>query len=140
MLRFERVALDLVGHRQGADAWQKSQPRQPRTDDEEGATKQTPLLFPSSRGTHRFPAMLKAPLARCCARAGVTKRLAAHCLRKTANNLIRQAAGDVVARAMVGHATGEMTFTYSSVDAAERNRAHRAAFGTAFNEPGKPVN
>lgn len=90
------------------------------------------VVFPSQRGTYRFPQVLKAPLERCCARAGINKHLTAHCMRKTANNLIRQAAGDVVARAMVGQVTTEMTFRYSEVDAAERGTAHRVAFGDVF--------
>ena len=125
------VVAALKAHRK----WQMSQP--PRTasaDDDDGARRvvNAPLLFPSNKGTYRMPQMLKGPLARCCALAGVKKHITAHCMRKTANNLIRQAAGDVVARAMVGHATGEMTFAYSTVDAEERNRAHNAAFGEAF--------
>jgi hypothetical protein len=54
-------------------------------------------------------------------------------MRKSTNNLIRQAMGDVVAQAMVGQTTKEMTFRYSDVDASERKKAHEAAFGDAFS-------
>ena len=74
------------------------------------------------------------PLQRCGVFAGVDKRLTAHCMRRTTNNLLRQAAGDTVARAMIGHATEEMTRLSSEVDRNERARAHAAAFGGAFAE------
>jgi hypothetical protein len=63
------------------------------------------LVFPSTVGGYRVPVVLKQPLQRCCARAGIAKRLTSHCLLVTTNNLVRQAAGDAAARAMVGHAT-----------------------------------
>jgi hypothetical protein len=49
-------------------------------------------------------------------------------LRKTANDLLRKASGETVARAMIGHTTSEMTRLYSNVDHAEKARAHAAAF------------
>jgi integrase len=90
------------------------------------------LLFPSSNGKYRFTSVLTKPLARACKIAGVDKHLTSHCLRKTANNLIRLANGDTVARAMIGHASDEMTQLYSDVDQTERARAHAAAFGDAL--------
>ena len=95
------------------------------------------LVFPSALGGYRFPQILAKPLERCCKLAKVPKRLTAHCMRKTTNNLVRQAAGDTVARAMVGHSTEEMTFRYSDVDKAERAKAHAAAFEDAFGTEGK---
>jgi integrase len=94
------------------------------------------LLFPSRRGGYRIPQMLAKPLQNCAKRAHVDKHITAHVMRKTANNLIRAAAGGIVARAMIGHADDEMTFTYSDVDANERGRAHRAAFGSVFDKRG----
>lgn len=92
------------------------------------------LLFPSTNGLHRNPAILRKPLATFCKLAGVNKHLTSHCLRKTTNNLVRQSSGDVVARAIVGHSKNNeaMTFLYSDVDATERSKAHRAAFGEAL--------
>ena len=87
------------------------------------------LVFPSTKGGYRAPSVLKKPLARCCERAGIDKHLTSHCLRVTTNNLVRQAAGDAAARAMVGHATPAMTVLYSDVDKAERLAVGRKAFG-----------
>ena len=87
------------------------------------------LVFPSRAGTYRTPAMLTKPLTRCCQIAGIDKRLSSHGLRRTANDLLRRANGDTVVRAMIGHATSEMTRLYSNVDHDERARAHATAFG-----------
>lgn len=97
------------------------------------------LVFPTTKGGYRTPGVLMKPLRRCCARAGIQKHLSSHCLRKTANNLIRQASGDTVARSMLGHATTEMTRLYSNVDSAERAKAHHAAFGDVFAESAAKV-
>lgn len=92
------------------------------------------LVFPSSVGGYRNPALFRKPLARCCKRAGVNKNISSHCLRKTANNLLRQHnSSDVVVRAMIGHATSEMTRLYSNVGEDEKARAHAAAFGDVFD-------
>ena len=44
-------------------------------------------------------------------------------MRRTFNNLARQAAGDIVARAMTGHSTEAMTEHYSHVTLEEKTRA-----------------
>jgi len=51
------------------------------------------------------------------------------CLRRTANNLIRQSAGEIAARAITGHATQAMTEHYSEVTIAEKLEAGSVAFG-----------
>lgn len=86
------------------------------------------VVFPSAVGSYRYPSVLQEPLRRCCEAAGIPKRLTSHCLRKTTNNLVRKAAGDTVARAMVGHATPEMTLLYSEVDRQEALAALQSAF------------
>ncbi len=43
------------------------------------------------------------------ARAGITKRVTVHGLRRTFNNLSRQIAGNIVTRAITAHVTEEMT-------------------------------
>ena len=92
------------------------------------------LVFPSAVGGYRNPALFRKPLARCCKLAGVDKHISSHCLRKTANNLLRQHnSSDVVVRAMIGHATSEMTRLYSNVGEDEKARAHAAAFGDVFD-------
>ncbi len=87
------------------------------------------LVFPSKRGTHRFNSMLTKPLQRCAERAGLNKHVSAHTMRRTVNNLIRQASGDIVARAVTGHATQAMTEHYSHVTAVEKLSAQGAALG-----------
>lgn len=99
---------------------------------DERKLKGLPLLFPTSVGTHRTPASFKEPMRRCAARAGIAKHLTRYVLRRTANNLLRQTAGDLVARAVTGHVTAEMTERYSVVDHDERTAALRGAFGSAL--------
>ncbi len=53
-----------------------------------------PLVFPSRTGTYRSPSMLKNPLRRAAARGGVDKHVSSHTMRRTFNNLARQAAGE----------------------------------------------
>lgn len=91
------------------------------------------LVFPSTIGTYRTPKMLQKRMERCCKIAGVEKHISSHCLRKTANNLLRQSNSEVTVRAMMGHATSEMTQLYSNVDQNEKARAHAAAFGDVFD-------
>lgn len=50
-------------------------------------------------------------------------------MRRTFNNLARQAAGDIVARSMTGHSTMEMTEHYSHVTLEEKNKAVVKALG-----------
>jgi integrase len=85
------------------------------------------LLFPSKTGEYRYSAVLTAPLARCCKRAGIRKHATSHIGRRTLNNLVRQVAG--AAREMVGHVTESMTHRYSVVSLDERRRAQAAALG-----------
>jgi integrase len=87
------------------------------------------LVFPSIVGTHKSPSVLIKPLRRCTAKAGVDKNVTAHTMRRTFNNLVRQNAGEIAARAMVGHSTSEMTEHYSDVTVQEKRAAVAAAFG-----------
>jgi hypothetical protein len=59
----------------------------------------------------------------------VDKNVTAHTMRRTFNNLVRQNAGEIAARAMVGHSTSEMTEHYSDVTVQEKRAAVAAAFG-----------
>jgi hypothetical protein len=82
----------------------------------EGIMSEVPgLVFPSRLGGYRYASMLLKPLARCAAKAGIRKNITAHTMRRTCNNLVRQAPCDIAARAMVGHATAEMTEHHSDV-------------------------
>ncbi len=87
------------------------------------------LIFPSIRGTYRTSACLRRAIRRCAARAGVDQNVTPHSMRRTVNNLVRQGAGDIAARAIVGHVTEEMTEHYSKVTLDEKHRALLGAVG-----------
>lgn len=93
-------------------------------------------VFPSSKGEYRHSSVVRKPLAAACAIAGVKKHLTAHCGRKTANNLLLTASDGQMARAILGHANAEMTFTYHGADAEARRAASAKAFGTALDKLG----
>lgn len=78
-------------------------------------------------------------LGRCAEGAGIAKEVTSHALRRTANNLVRQTSGDLVARMITGHTTVAMTEHYSLVDADERAEALRKAFGAALGGTGPTV-
>lgn len=88
------------------------------------------LLFPSTVGTYRTPAVLRDAMMRCAERANIAGPVSAHTMRRTFNNLVRQAAGDIAARAIVGHATAAMTEHYSDVTVVEKHRALMRAMGS----------
>lgn len=87
------------------------------------------FLFLSELGGLRFSNVLTKPLAGCARRAEVNKHVTSHTMRRTFNNLARQAAGDIVARSMTGHTTTAMTEHYSHVTLEEKNKAVSAALG-----------
>lgn len=95
----------------------------------------TGIVFLSEVGGHRFSGVLTKPLLRCAEAASVKKHVTAHTMRRTFNNLARQAAGEIVARAMTGHTTTEMTEHYSHVSLAEKHRAVSAALGAIVVKP-----
>ena len=80
-------------------------------------------MFANGDGGLLGPCALRFPLRRALVRAGITKRVTVHGLRRTFNNLSRQVAGNIVTRAITGHVTEEMTEHYSHVDRAEKLRA-----------------
>ena len=80
-------------------------------------------VFANGDGGLLGPCALRFPLRRVLVRAGITKRVSVHGLRRTFNNLSRQVAGVIVTRASTGHVTEEMTEHYSHVDRAEKLRA-----------------
>jgi integrase len=96
------------------------------------------VVFPASRSNgkgsgYRYSGLLTKPLARCAKRAGVKKHITAHTMRRTFNNLARQAAGEIVTRAMTGHMTPAMTEHYSQVTLAEKTKALENALGALPN-------
>jgi integrase len=96
------------------------------------------LVFPSRKGGYRTPSILVKPLQRCIERAGLSKHLTSHSLRRTLNSLVVAVAGDATAQVMLGHATGDtaMTRTYNVVDKKRRLEVARAALGDALDDPG----
>jgi integrase len=80
-------------------------------------------VFPNKDGGLVGPCALRFPIGRVLKRAGITKRVSVHGLRRTFNNLSRQVAGNIVTRAITGHVTEEMTEHYSHVEGAEEVRA-----------------
>jgi integrase len=93
-----------------------------------------PILFPTSVGSRRTPASVNDVLDRLATAAGITKHVTSYALRRTSNNLLRQTAGELVARAVTGHVTQEMTDHYSEYDHEERTAAWRSAFGAALGQ------
>ena len=112
---FPEVRRRLLAHREWLDdkRWKR----------EDG------VVFPSRNGSFRTSTMTRKPLDRCCARAGIDKHVTNQTLRRTVNNLIRQHAGEIAARAITGHATQDMTEHYSDVTMEEKMRAGAGAFG-----------
>ena len=96
------------------------------------------LVFPSRAGTYRTSSLLRKPLRRCAAKAGIDKRVTNQALRRTVNNLIRQTAGEIAARAITGHATQAMTEHYSDVTLQEKTQAGEAAFAGILGSPKAP--
>jgi integrase len=111
------VAAILTAHK----AWQ-----------EQREAKGRERVFPSTEGGYRFPNVLTRPLERCAEHAEIGKHITAHTMRRTFNNLARQAAGDIVARAMTGHSTPEMTEHYSHVTLEEKAKAVDVALSRAL--------
>jgi len=85
----------------------------------------TGYVFPTARGTLRVPSSLQKPLRKASKAAGIATKLTVHGLRRTFNNLVRQAAGEIAARAILGHVTERMTEHYSHVGTDEKQSAVR---------------
>ncbi len=93
------------------------------------------LVFPSTQGTYRSPSIMTKPMQRCAERAGIEKTVSNQALRRTVNNLIRQTAGEIAARAITGHATQAMTEHYSDVTVDEKHLAQQRALGGLVGVP-----
>ena len=76
--------------------------------------------FPNGAGQPRANGSLSDASRRVLKRAGITKRVTIHGLRRTATDLLRRAAVDpVAAKAIIGHTTDRMRERYSTVGADE---------------------
>ena len=96
-------------------------------------------MFPTIKGTMRQPASINYCLDKCAKRAGLTKAITSHAMRRTTNNLLRKTAGEIVARKVTGHVTQQMTEHYSDVDRDERASALHNAFGSALKKAVLPA-
>ena len=77
-------------------------------------------MFPSAVGGLHPKEVLRKPLRKALKSAGIVRRFTIHGFRRTFNNLSRQVAGEIVTRAITGHATQSMTEHYSHVGGAEK--------------------
>jgi site-specific recombinase XerD len=78
------------------------------------------LLFPSESGGFRSPTVLDKPFKDICQHLSLGKKVTPKAMRRTFQDLARQAAVDgLVQRSICGHLTEEMTERYSSVAQAE---------------------
>ena len=85
-----------------------------------GPTRESDLLFPSETGGFRSPTVLDKPFRDVCKHLALDKKVTPRAMRRTFQDLARQAAVDgLVQRSICGHLTEEMTERYSSVAQAE---------------------
>jgi hypothetical protein len=79
------------------------------------------LLFPSEEGGFRSRTVLDKPFASVTKTLGLKKRITARAMRRTFQDLCREArVADVVARSICGHATEAMQRRYSTVSGSEQ--------------------
>lgn len=85
-----------------------------------GRMQESDLLFPSEAGGFRSPTVLDKPFKDICQHLSLGKKVTPKAMRRTFQDLARQAAIDgLVQRSICGHLTEEMTERYSSVAQAE---------------------
>jgi hypothetical protein len=86
--------------------------------------KASELLFPAEDGRFRTRSALKKPFAVVAKALGLKKKITPKAMRRTFQDLARKAkVKDIVTRAISGHATETMQYHYSTVAAAEKQRA-----------------
>jgi integrase len=79
------------------------------------------LVFPSANGGYHVPSYLDKPFRRILKAAKIEKHLSPHGMRRTHNNLMRQAQVDrIVLHATIGHSSDRMTEHYSHVGREEK--------------------
>jgi len=96
------------------------------------------LVFPSATGGYSYPSRFTKPLERVRTRLGIPYRLTSKVMRRTFNNLLRQAAVDrQVLRSLTGHSSEAMTATYSTVEDRERKAAVSVVLGVMAGGAGE---
>ncbi len=79
------------------------------------------LLFPNEMGGFRSRSVFDKPFAAVAKAIGLKKRITARAMRRTFQDLCREArVADVVARSICGHATEAMQQRYSTVSSSEQ--------------------
>ncbi len=82
------------------------------------------LLFPGRFGDYRLPGSCSKAWARVCKVMGLGWNVTAHDLRRTFQNMLRQAGvGATVQLALMGHSSTQMTEHYSQVGRDEKRQA-----------------
>jgi integrase len=86
--------------------------------------KASELLFPAEDGRFRTRSAIKKPFAAVAEALGIKKNVTPKAMRRTFQDLARAAqVGDLVTRAISGHATETMQHHYSTVAAEEKKQA-----------------
>ncbi len=82
------------------------------------------IVFPSNQGDYSYSSRLTKPLDHVRLELGIPYRLTSKVMRRTFNNLLRQASVDrQVLRSLTGHSSEAMTGLYSTVEEEERKAA-----------------
>jgi hypothetical protein len=90
----------------------------------EGPMRDSELLFPAEDGSFRSPSSLRCAFKRVVKEIGLMKKLTAKGMRRTFQDLCREAeVKDIVTRSISGHSTETMQHHYSTVAANEKSEA-----------------
>lgn len=124
----QRLALDPEGHRQGGQTRARSRAprhgrcRQLRRVRARGLHgRESELLFPSTTGGFRAPAVLNKPFSEVAEAMELGYAFTQRGMRRTFNDLARHARIEsIVTRSISGHLTERMQDHYSTVDGAEQ--------------------
>jgi len=96
------------------------------------------LLFPSVRGGYRSNGVLRKPFDAVLAATGIFRRFTAKGMRRTFNDVTRQAGiRDIVIRAISGHSGPTIQARYASVGVEERRQAVATVIDLAGRRPPK---
>lgn len=94
-------------------------------------------IFPTREGTLYKGSVLVPVLKRALPKAEIERRLTAHGLRRTFNDLARKVTSGEVVRGIMGHSTEAMTQHYSHIAADEKIAAGASVVRLVFGGPQK---
>ena len=93
------------------------------------------IVFPNENGDYYFASLLMKPYKRILAKIGIDKNITNQSMRRTYNNVMRQAGVDrMTLRAMTGHCSEEMTEHYSEATDDEKREAVEKGLAPIFDE------